>query len=123
MLVRVGVAAMFALISAAAGADEKISMQVSPSVAFAPANLSVRTTIAADARNRTIEIVAESTDFYRSSEMQLDGESAPKTTIFQFRSLPTGEYSVRAVLRGQGGRELASTAQIVNIVDAASSMR
>jgi hypothetical protein len=123
MLVRVGVAAMFALISAVAGADEKISMRVSPSVAFAPANLSVRTTIAADAKNRAIEIVAESTDFYRSSEMQLDGESAPKTTIFQFRSLPTGEYSVRAVLRGQGGRELASTAQIVNIVDAASSMR
>ena len=123
MLVRVSVAAMFALISAAAGADEKISMRVSPSVAFAPANLSVRTTIAADAKNRAIEIVAESTDFYRSSEMQLDGESAPKTTIFQFRSLPTGEYSVRAVLRGQGGRELASTAQIVNIVDAASSMR
>ena len=123
MLVRVGVAAMFALISAAAGADEKISMQVSPSVAFAPANLSVRTTIAADADNRAIEIVAESTDFYRSSEMQLDGESAPKTTTFQFRSLPMGEYSVRAVLRGQGGRELASTAQIVNIVDAASSAR
>ena len=123
MLVRICVAAMFALISAAAGADEKISMQVSPSVAFAPANLSVRTTIASDADNRAIEIVAESTDFYRSSEMQLDGESAPKTTIFQFRSLPMGEYSVRAVLRGQGGRELASTARIVNIVDAGSSTR
>lgn len=123
MLVRVCVAAIFALISAAAGADEKLSIRVSPAVAFAPANLSVRTTIAADADNRAIEIVAESTDFYRSSEMQLDGESAPKTTVFHFRSLPTGEYSVRAVLRGQGGRELASTAQIVNVVDSASAAR
>jgi hypothetical protein len=123
MLVRGCAVAILALISAAAGADGKLSMKVSPAVAFAPANLSVRTTIASAADNRAIEIVAESGDFYRSSEMQLDGESAPKTTIFQFRSLPMGEYSVRAVLKGQGGREIASTAQTVNVVDSGSSAR
>jgi hypothetical protein len=111
------------LISGAANADGKLSMKVSPAVAFAPANLIVRTTIASDADNRAIVIVAESADFYRSSEMQLDGEHAPKTNIIQFRSLPMGEYSVRAVLKGQGGRELASTAQTVNIVDSASTAR
>ena len=117
MLVRVYVAAIFALISVAAGADEKLSMRVSPAVAFAPANLNVRMTIASDSENRAIEIVAESGDFYRSSELQLDGEFAPKTNIFEFRSLPMGEYAVRAVLKGQGGRELASSVQKVNIVD------
>ena len=123
MLVRVCVAVIFAVISGAANADEKLSMKVSPAVAFAPANLIVRTTIASDADNRAIEIVAESPDFYRSSEMQLDGESAPKTSMFQFRSLPMGEYMVRAVLKGQGGRELASTAQTVNIVDSGHAAR
>jgi hypothetical protein len=34
-----------------------------------------------------------------------------------------GEYSVRAVLKGQGGRELASTAQTVNVVESGSSAR
>jgi hypothetical protein len=123
MQVRVCVTAALVLISAAAGADQKLSMRVSPAVAFAPANLSVRTTIASDPDNRAIEIVAESEAFYRSSEIQLDGEAAPKTTIFQFRSLPTGEYSVRAVLKGQGGRELASISQQVNIVDSGSGAR
>ena len=58
------------------GAGERMTMKVSPAVAFAPANLIVRATVDADADNRAIEIVAESTDFYRSSEIQLDGDQA-----------------------------------------------
>ena len=111
------------LISGAVGANDRLSMRVSPAVAFAPANLNVRATIEADAGNRSIEIIAESPEFYRSSEIQLDGESAPRTTIFQFRSLPTGEYSVRGVLRGQGGHELATVERKVNIVDSGTALR
>jgi hypothetical protein len=111
------------LISGAVGADDRLSMRVSPAVAFAPANLNVHATIEADSGNRSIEIIAESPEFYRSSEIQLDGESAPRTTLFQFRSLPTGEYSVRGVLKGQGGRELASVERKVNIVESGASLR
>jgi hypothetical protein len=115
--------AIVILISGGVGASDKLSMRVSPAVAFAPANLSVQATIQADAGNRSIEIIAESPEFYRSSEIQLDGESAPRTTLFQFRSLPTGEYSIRGILKGQGGHELATVERKVNIVESGTTVR
>jgi hypothetical protein len=80
------------------GADQRLTLKITPAVAFAPANLIVRTMVEADARNRAIAIVAESPDFYRASEMQLDGEQAPRTTTFEFRSLPSGTYRITATL-------------------------
>jgi len=98
------------------GAGERMTMKVSPAVAFAPANLVVRTTVEADADNRSIEIVAESPDFYRSSEMQLEGDKAARTTTFEFRSLPPGTYEVRAKLIGPGGQARAAVRQQVNVM-------
>jgi hypothetical protein len=85
------------------GAGGRITMRVSPAVAFAPANLVVRATIEADAANRAVEVIAESADFYRSSEIQLEGERAARTNTFEFRSLPPGAYEVRATLFGASG--------------------
>jgi hypothetical protein len=99
-----------------ASAGDRIALRISPTVAFAPANLVVRTTIAADARNRAIEIVAESPDFYRSSEMQLDGENAPRTSTFEFRSLPPGDYEVKATLLGSDGAVLFTVRQPMNVI-------
>lgn len=92
------------LLPLSAGAGEKLSMKVSPAIAFAPANLVVRAYVTADPDNRAIEVVAESPDFYRSSEMQLDGDKAPRINVFEFRSLPTGTYQVSASLIGSQGR-------------------
>jgi hypothetical protein len=97
-------------------AGERVSIKVSPAVAFAPANLFVRATVEVSRDNRSIEIIAESEDYYRSSEVALDGDRAPRTTLFQFKSLPGGEYEVRAVLKGNEGREIASTQAHLNIV-------
>jgi hypothetical protein len=99
-----------------AGAGDRMALKVSPAVAFAPANLIVRTMIEADAKNRAVEIVAESTDFYRSSEVQLDGEHAPRTTTFEFRSLPQGVYEVKATLLASDGSALATVRQQVNVI-------
>lgn len=101
---------------AGAGERERLTLRVSPAVSFAPANLVVRATIAADADNRVVEIVAESEDFYRSSEIQLDGDRAPRTSMFEFRSLPPGTYEVKAILRGSTGGERASVRQQVNVI-------
>jgi hypothetical protein len=117
MKVRTCLAGLVFLFSGALGANDRLSIRVSPAVAFAPANLVIRTTVEADSSNRAIEIVAESPDFYRSSEIRLDGERAPRTTMFEFRSLPSGAYSVRAVLKGQGGHKLATVERTVNIVE------
>jgi hypothetical protein len=108
---------------AGAGEPERLTLRVSPAVAFAPANLVVRATIAASADNRTVEIVAESEDFYRSSEIQLDGDRAPRTSQFEFRSLPPGTYEVKAILRGSSGTERASVRQQVNVISNGGSDR
>src|SRR5436190_23545603 len=99
-----------------ARAGERMTLRVTPAVAFAPANLIVRTMIEADARNRAVEVVAESNDYYRSSEMQLDGDQAPRTTTFEFRSLPPGNYEVKAIVLDGSGQTRASAASQVNII-------
>jgi hypothetical protein len=116
-------AAVLSLATASTGAGERLSMKVSPAVSFAPANLIVQTTVEADNANRAIEIVAESEQFYRSSEQPLDGDRAPRTTRFEFKGLPGGLYDVKAVLKGPGGHELASVASHVNVVENGSVMR
>jgi len=98
------------------GAGERLTLRVSPAVAFAPANMIVRTMIEANAQNRAVAIVADSTEFYRSSEIQLDGEHAPRTTTFEFRSLPPGTYEVTATLIGSDGSALATVRQQMNVI-------
>ena len=93
-----------------------MTMKVSPAMAFAPANLVVRAMIEADAQNRAVAIIAESVDFYRSSEIQLEGDRAPHTSTIEFRSLPPGNYQVTAALFGADGRERAVVRQSVNII-------
>ena len=98
------------------GAGERITLKVSPAVAFAPANLVVRATIECAAENRAVQISAESPDFYRSSEIQLEGEKAARTNTFEFRSLPPGTYEVRATLLGTGGETRGVVRQQVNVI-------
>jgi hypothetical protein len=95
---------------------ERLEMRVSPAVSMAPADLIVRMTIESNASNRAIEIIAESEDFYRSSEIPLDGAQAPRSTRMAFRSLPGGAYTVRAVLKGANEQLLAQTRQEISVV-------
>jgi len=114
-------ASLFGVLVMAAGplgAGERLALRVSPAVSFAPANLVVRATIEADAANRAVEVVAESSEFYRSSEIELDGERAPRTNMFEFRSLPSGTYEVRVTLRAGDGHSLANVRQQVNVIEA-----
>ena len=105
------------------GAGERMTIKVSPAVAFAPANLIVRAMIAADADNRAVEITAESQDFYRSSLVQLEGEKAARTSQFEFRSLPPGTYEVRANLFGTRGEQRATVRQQINVIAAGAGDR
>ena len=89
-------------------AVERLTIAVSPVVALAPATVQVRAAVDASPENRAIQIVAESSGFYRSSEIPLDGEQAPHTTIVEFRGLPGGTYTVTAVLIRTNDRAVAS---------------
>jgi hypothetical protein len=87
------------------GASEKLTLRVTPNVSSAPSTVIVRATVAKNADNRWLHIEADSGEFYRSSEIQLDGDKAPVVTEIRLPNLPGGEYTVKAVLRGTMGDE------------------
>jgi len=102
-------------------ANQPLTLRVSPNVAFAPANLIVRATIEANADNRLLEVVADSSDFYRSSAIQLEGDRAPRVSNFEFRGLPPGEYQVMAVIVGANGRPRAVAHHTVMVAESGAA--
>jgi len=97
------VSASLLLVTANLNSREALRLRVTPPVSVAPGYLTVRVTIESAADNRRLQIVAESPDFYRSSEVDLDGANAAPTSVFEFRNLPTGMYEVTGVLVGVRG--------------------
>lgn len=91
--------------SGTTGASEKLTLRVTPNVSSAPSTVIVKATVARNADNRWLLIEADSGEFYRSSGIQLDGERAPEVTEIRLPNLPSGEYTVRAVLRDNMGEE------------------
>jgi hypothetical protein len=116
MKVRGLLCGLMTLIALPLGAGGRLTMTASPAVSFAPTNLIVRAVVEADPENRWMEIIADSADFYRASSIQLEGEKAPRTIMFEFRSLPPGTYHVRAVVIGSGGQPRASAQQHVSVI-------
>lgn len=87
------------------GASEKLSLRVTPNVSSAPSTVMVRAYVTPNSENRWLRIEADSGSFYRSSEIQLEGDKAPMLTEFRLNSLPSGEYTVVAALVDSKGTE------------------
>ena len=102
---RTWVAALLLTAALPLEANQAITMTVSPRQSLAPTNLSVRLRIQPDADNRVLQVVADSGGFYRSSEISLDGERSARTTVIEFRDVPSGEYEVYGVVLDAAGRE------------------
>jgi hypothetical protein len=117
MQVRTIVVGFLMLAATPLSAGEPLLLKVSPNVSFAPANLVVRMTVEANSANRAIAIEADSGEFYRASEMQLDGDKAPRTTTVEFRSLPSGTYEVKATLYDANGKARALVRSEVNVIE------
>jgi hypothetical protein len=88
------------------GADSRLAVQV-PSVMLAPGHLVVQTTIEPDPANRAIQVTAESSAFYRSSEIVLDGDASPRRNSFEFMDLPPGSYDLHVTLLDANGEPRA----------------
>jgi hypothetical protein len=108
--------AIVALTAISASGGEQLRLAVSPAQSFAPSNLNIRARVVPNAENRSLTIIAESEDFYRSSQVQLEGDHAPATITFEFRGVPSGEYLVSAALTDSLGRRRASAGQHVRVI-------
>ncbi len=91
--------------TASLDAGAKLTLKVTPNVSSAPSTVVVRAMVPRDAANRMLHIEADSGSFYRSSAIQLDGDRAPFVTEVHLKNLPSGEYTVMAVLRDQMGHQ------------------
>jgi hypothetical protein len=91
------------LMSTGINGSAPLRIQVSPAISRAPAMVTVRVIVENDPSNRSLQIVASSPDYYRSSEVQLDGKDAQPLNVFEFRNLPTGAYEITGVLVGAKG--------------------
>ena len=102
------------------GSTETLKLKVSPMQSFAPANLYVRLSIEPNANNRVVSVVAESEEYFRSSEVALEGDQGPRTVIVQFRSVPGGQYEVRGTVGDAMGNQVASARQSVFVLASGS---
>lgn len=91
--------------SAGINAGEKLTLKVTPNLSSASSTVVVRAKAAKDAHNRVLQIGADSGTFYRSSQIQLDGDRAPLVTEIHLKNLPSGEYTVVAVLLDEMGHQ------------------
>src|SRR5262245_25728342 len=80
-----------------------LDIRVTPPVTFEPAAVQIRVTVEANSENRGLEVVVETPEYRRSSEISLDGDRAPRINTFDFRGLPTGTYDVTSTLLGSNG--------------------
>jgi hypothetical protein len=53
--------------------------------------------------NRTLRVEIDSDDYFRSSEIQLDGASAPMSHFIDWKQMPPGMYAITATLIGSEG--------------------
>jgi uncharacterized protein (DUF58 family) len=104
------------LTAAPMSGTESLKINVSPSQATAPANLRIRVMVEPNAANRSVTVAAESDDFFRSSEVALEGDQGPRTIYFEFRGVPGGQYEVRGAVGDAMGHEVASAKQNVFIM-------
>ncbi len=108
---------ILALTAISASGGEQLRLAVSPMQSFAPSNLNIRARVVPNAENRALTIIAESEDFYRSSQIALEGDQAPATIMFEFRGVPGGEYIVSGVLTDSVGRRRAIAEQQVRVIE------
>ena len=99
-------------------AAPKLTLRVTPSVGTSPATVVVTATVPKDADNRLLQVAADSGTFYRSSEIQLDGESAPLVTQFHLKNLPGGDYEIVVMLRDAHGRTSVARSSVMILSNA-----
>ena len=93
-------------------ATQPLTLQVSPTISPAPGVISVRATVEPSDDNLSLQIVAQSAEFIRSSSVDIDGSHTPRLNVFEYRNLPSGVYDVSAILVGTRGTRAMATRTI-----------
>jgi hypothetical protein len=110
------ISGFLALLALPVDGNEPLTLAVSPAQSFAPAVLRVRIRVEPSVANRSLEVIADSGDFYRSSEIQLEGDRSPATMNLELRGVPVGNYRVVGILRDREGHERSMAYKDVRVI-------
>jgi hypothetical protein len=111
----IALAGLGPLLLVAAAANNEVGIRVWPSTAIEPATLRIQVVVERNAQNRALRIVADSSEFFTSSEVPLEGDRSQRVRVVTFRSVPAGRYELRGELIGENGdvRGIARTSALV----------
>ena len=98
-------------------ADAKLRADVHPHVSSAPADLTIQALVKPEAENRALEFEIDSSDFYRSSMIELSGAYAARLHTVAFHAIPAGTYHVRVAVIAAGGDVRATFYDRVFVVE------
>lgn len=68
-----------------------------------PATVQMVIAVEPDAANRTLRIAADGDRMFRSTEVNLSGQSDKRLHTVEFKNLPAGEYELRAEVLSSSG--------------------
>ena len=72
----------------------ELSVRMTPTVAQAPATVQLLVRVPPRAENRRLRVTIDSAAYYRSSDVQLDGDRAATVHSLRWLGIPSGEYEV-----------------------------
>ena len=94
-----------------------LRLTVSPHFSTSPAHVRVQVIVERASDNRALRLTIDSPEYYRSSSIELNGESAQRVHVAEFRSIPAGAHEVRAVLVNERGDVSAAVHEYIRIYD------
>ena len=80
-----------------------VELRLTSRFAMSPAQMRSLVRVAPHEDNRRLRIVVDSPDYYRASEIDLDGMQAPLNHYFAWSELPAGSYSIVVTVLGANG--------------------
>jgi hypothetical protein len=82
---------------------EELTLRITPRFVSAPGFLRSLIRVAPHADNRLMRVEIDSAGYYRSSEIQLDGASAPMSHFMDWKEVPAGNYDLIVTVMGTTG--------------------
>ena len=82
---------------------DDLALLVTRRLVTAPGYLRSVIRVAPSDDNRLLRVTIDSEDFFRGSEIQLDGAAAPMSHFIDWKQMPPGTYDLTATLIGPAG--------------------
>jgi hypothetical protein len=97
-----GAPARAAVAQANKPADD-LTLRLTPRFVSAPGYLRSLIRVAPHEANRVLRVEIDSAGYYRSSDIQLEGASAPMSHFVDWKEVPAGKYDLIVSVLGSGG--------------------